>query len=121
MDNRYFKHGCPPLMQDARFITNYMESRIFEQNIRSINKIDSAQDYRHFLQSNGDTIANRERAYQQQVNTCAVNGNCVPLSGLTGSCALYPNSAYGSSKYINCMLAAKKGCTSCGSSVNKTN
>lgn len=80
MDNRYFKYGCPPLMQDARFITNYMESRVFEQFIRNVNKIDSAQDYKKFLQTHGDTIINRERAYVESQSTCAVNGKCAPLS-----------------------------------------
>jgi hypothetical protein len=97
LDNRYFKYGCPALMQDGRFITNYMESRIFEQYIRNVNKIGSAQEFKRFLQTNGDTIMNRERAYQQQVNTCGVQGKCVPLSGMPGSCSLYPNVAYGSS------------------------
>jgi hypothetical protein len=81
MDNRYFKNGCPPLMQDSRFITNYMESRVFEQFIRNVNKIDSAQDYKKFLQTHGDTIMNRERAYIESQSTCSVHGKCVPLSG----------------------------------------
>jgi hypothetical protein len=80
MDNRYFKHNCPPLMQDARFITNYMESRIFEQHIRNINKIESAQEFKNFLQVNGSTLMEREHAYQVQVNTCDVNGTCAALS-----------------------------------------
>lgn len=80
MDNRYFNYGCPPLMQDARFITNYTESRIFEQYIRNVNKIDSAQDFKRFLQTNGDTIMDKERAYHQQLNTCSVHGKCAPLS-----------------------------------------
>lgn len=80
MDNRYFNYQCPPLMQDGRFITNYMESRVFEQVIRNVNKIDSAQDYKRFLQINGDTIMNRERAYIEGLNTCSVNGKCVPLA-----------------------------------------
>jgi hypothetical protein len=80
MDNRYFKNECPPLMQDGRFITNYMESRVVEQFIRNVNEIQSAQEYRHFLQQNGDTIINRERAYYEKMNTCDVQGRCVPLS-----------------------------------------
>ena len=79
MDNRHYKYGCPPLMQDGRFITNYMESRIFEQYIRNINKIESAQDYKRFLQLNGDVIMNKERAYNQENNSCGVHGKCVPL------------------------------------------
>jgi len=91
MDNRYFKYKCPPLMQDARFITNYTESRIFEQYIRNVNKIDSAQEYKRFLQSNGELIMNREKDYQQRMNTCGVNGKCVPLSRIPGSYSIYLN------------------------------
>lgn len=97
MDNRYFKNGCPPLMQDGRFIGNFMESRLFDQNIRNINKINSAQEYKRFLQANGETIMNRDLAHQEQNNMCNLEGNCVPLSGLSNSCTLYPNASYGSS------------------------
>jgi len=95
MDNRYFKNGCPPLMQDAKFITNYTRSRIVDQFVRNVNKIESAQDYKHFLQKNGDTIMNRERAHIENMNTCKVQGKCVPLSGLPGSSALFPNKSCG--------------------------
>jgi hypothetical protein len=79
MDNRYFNYGCPALMQDARFITNYYPNRGFEQHIRNVNNIKSAQDYKLFLQRNGDTIVNREVAYLTKLNTCSVNGKCVPM------------------------------------------
>ena len=81
MDNRYFNYKCPPLMQDARFITNYTKNSTFEQFIRNINQIESAQEYKQFLQQYGDTIINRERAYLDSINTCAVQGKCVPLNG----------------------------------------
>jgi hypothetical protein len=81
MDNRYFKNGCPALMQDARFITNYTESRIFEQFIRKTNNIGSAQDYKRFLQDNADTIMQREREYLETNNKCNVDGKCVGISG----------------------------------------
>jgi hypothetical protein len=103
MDNRYFKHGCPPLMQDGRFITSYTESRIVDQHIRNLNKLNSIQEYKHFLQTNGEAVINRERAYQQEMYTCGVQGKCVSLSGLSGSCGMYSNSGYGAS-------------TSCGNS-----
>ena len=80
MDNRYYHYGCPPLMQDARFITNYLPSRTIEQYIRNINEIDSAQNYRLFLQTNGDTIINREREVMTQQNTCSVHGLCASLN-----------------------------------------
>lgn len=77
MDNRYFSQGCPPLMHDGRFITNYTNFKIFEQYIRNINKIGSAQDYRKFLQDNGDMILNNQRDSDNKINTCNVlsNGN----------------------------------------------
>ena len=81
MDNRYFHYKCPPLMQDARFITNYTKNSTFEQFIRNVNQIESAQEYKQFLQQTGDTIINRERAYLESINTCAVHGKCVPLAG----------------------------------------
>ena len=79
MDNRYFNYGCPALMQDGRFITNYMDTRIFDQYIRNINNIKSAQDYKNFLQSNTRTIISRENEYLLKTNTCPVYGLCVPM------------------------------------------
>ena len=80
MDNRYYKHGCPALMQDKRFLTNYIRGRVFDQTIRNINTIDSSQDYKLFLQQNADIIINRERAKLNELYTCNIDGKCVPLS-----------------------------------------
>lgn len=77
MDNRYFNSGCPALMQDGRFITNFIPKRSFEQFIRNVNNINSSADYRKFLQSNGETIMNNERSFIEKNNTCGVNGTCV--------------------------------------------
>jgi len=79
-DNRYFSHNCPALMQDGRFITNYTRQRVIDQYIRDINNIESAQDYKDFLQNNGDTIINRERAYNDENNVCRNDGKCMPIS-----------------------------------------
>ena len=79
MDNRYFNYGCPALMQDGRFLTNYVRARIFDHSIRNINSINSAQDFKVFLQKNGDTILNNERAKLNELYTCPVDGKCVPL------------------------------------------
>jgi hypothetical protein len=73
MDNRYFNNGCPPLMQDGRFITNYSFKRILDQEIRSINKINNSYDYKHFLQTYGNQIMDKERNILQQLNTCSVS------------------------------------------------
>lgn len=80
MDNRYFIHGCPALMQDARFITNYTDSRVFDQFIRNVNKISSAQEYKKFLQENTEELINREREYLMKTNHCNVDGKCLPIS-----------------------------------------
>ena len=76
MDNRYFNYKCPPLMNDGRFITNYMESRVFEQYIRNINKLDSAQDYKNFLQNNAESIMEKERTFAESNNKCTLNEAC---------------------------------------------
>ena len=44
MDNRYFKYGCPPLMNDGRFISNYIRSSTFDQYVRNLNNIESVDD-----------------------------------------------------------------------------
>lgn len=81
MDNRYWSYGCPPIMQDARHITNYTRMNVFDQFIRNVNKIENGHSYRHFLQNYGDEIMNRERAYAEKTFTCSVAGRCVPISG----------------------------------------
>ena len=81
MDNRYFSYGCPPLMQDGRFLTNYVRFKVFDQFIRNLNEVGTDSDYRRFLQSKGNTIIEKERASLIQNNTCKVDGKCVPLSG----------------------------------------
>ena len=82
MDNRYFQYNSPALMSDGRFITNYLPDRTVEQYIRHINNIDSAQDYKLFLQTNGDTIMNREREIMTKLNTGSVNGNCLSVNDM---------------------------------------
>jgi hypothetical protein len=81
MDNRYWSYGCPPIMQDGRHITNYTRMNVFDQFIRNTNEIKSGTDYRHFLQTNGDTLLNRERAFIEKSNTCQISGTCPALSG----------------------------------------
>jgi hypothetical protein len=78
MDNRYFEYNCPPLMNDGRFLTNYVRSSVFDQNIRNINNIKSSHEFRHFLQDNGSNILNNIKAYLRETNTCSVEGKCLP-------------------------------------------
>jgi len=76
MDNRYYKYGCPALMSDGRFLTSYVDSDVLNQYIRHVNKLKSSNDFRIFLQKNGNTIINRERALLIKNNTCSVHGKC---------------------------------------------
>ncbi len=80
MDNRYFNYQCPPLMNDGRFLTNYVRSSTFDQYIRITNGIENATDFRHYLQNNGDKILNNLKAYHHKNNSCSVNGRCLPIS-----------------------------------------
>ena len=80
MDNRYFNYECPALMQDGRFITNYLQNRTYEQYIRKVNSIDSAQDYRMFLQQKGDVLIKREKEHLEKTNTCSVQGKCMQIA-----------------------------------------
>ncbi len=83
MDNRYYNYNCPPLMNDGRFISNYVRSSTFDQYIRNFSNINNATEYRHYLQNNGNQITNNIKAYLHQNNTCSVEGKCLPLSGPT--------------------------------------
>ena len=58
MDN-YFK-GCPPRMDDARFLTDYRSQDTINQSIQKMNGIVRDDDYRLFLQQNAGTIMDRQ-------------------------------------------------------------
>ena len=73
MDNRYFNNKCPAIMQDARFITNYLNRLILDQQIKNINNITDIYMYKQFLQDNAENIMNNERKYLMQSNMCLVN------------------------------------------------
>lgn len=83
MDNRYYNYNCPPLMNDGRFISNYVRSSTFDQYVKNVNNINTAHEYRHYLQNNGSEIMNNMKAYLRQTNTCSVEGKCLPMSGPT--------------------------------------
>jgi hypothetical protein len=81
MDNRYWSEGCPPLMQDGKFITNYVRGSVYDQYIRNMNKISGTHEYRNFLQNKGEDILKLEMESLVKNNTCQVDGKCVPVSG----------------------------------------
>ena len=81
MDNRYFKYECPPLMNDGRFISNYVRSSTFDQYVRTTNNIKSSNDFRHYIQNNGSELINNIKGFYRENNTCSVEGKCLPMSG----------------------------------------
>ena len=97
MDNRYWSYGCPPLMSDGKFITNYVRGKVFDQYVRNLNQIGGTHEFRNFLQNRGGEILKLERENLIKNNTCSVNGRCVALSGKPknvlpcGTCYTNPN------------------------------
>jgi len=73
MNNRYGNYGCPALMSDGRFITNYTNNTVLNQEIRNINKINSTHEYRSFLQKNTEKILKRKTEILLKENTCEYN------------------------------------------------
>jgi len=80
MDNRYQNYNCPLLMSDGRFISSYIRSSTYDQYIRNINNIDSAHEYKHYLQNNTDDILNKIRESLMKNNVCHVDGRCLPMN-----------------------------------------
>ena len=70
MDNKHYQNNCPPLMQDGRFLTTYIRSRVLDQFLRNINNIYSNDDYRTFLQKNGDVLISNEISKLSNENIC---------------------------------------------------
>ena len=83
MDNRYYNYNCPPLMNDGRFISSYVRSRVFDQYVKNINNVHSAHEYKHFLQNNGHQLINNLKGYLRETNTCRIEGKCLPMSEST--------------------------------------
>jgi hypothetical protein len=75
MDNRYYNYDCPPLMNDGRFLSSYIRSNVFDQYVRTVNSINTSQEYKHFLQNNGDQIINNLKSHLKQNNTCKIKNN----------------------------------------------
>lgn len=85
MDNRYFVHGCPELMSDGRLVTNYLDNDVFNHKIAKLNKLETSNQYRAFLQKNASQVMNKERVFFTQKNTCNIQDkklctyNCTPF------------------------------------------
>lgn len=74
MDN-FFK-GCPPKMSDGRLFTEHRASVYVDEHVKAMNGITRDDNYRMFLQENGEKIANKEWDYMKDNKSCFVN-ECV--------------------------------------------
>lgn len=70
MDNFY--RGCPPKMNDARFLTDYRSATTREQFIKTVNGFVRDDDYRMFLQQKAEDIIDRERHYVKKRKECPI-------------------------------------------------
>lgn len=76
-NNVYFKDGCPALMNDGgRSITYYGSSNELTEKMRKINQISSPNQFRTFMQTNGDLFMNSEREFVDRNNLCKANTAC---------------------------------------------
>lgn len=75
MDN-YFQN-CPPMMEDqGRHLSDFQTATRRNEYIKYINDIWRDDQYRLFLQLNGQEILDREWAWHRKHNSCWVN-DCV--------------------------------------------
>ena len=74
MDNLYFNYGCPPLVQDSRFLTTYLHPRWLDQDIRKQHNIYNSDNYRKFIQDNGEEFIKNE------FKTLMLANNCITLT-----------------------------------------
>ena len=71
MDN--FWKDCPPKMNDGRLLTDYRTAVRREEYVKYINNIVRDDEYRVFLQANGESIADNEWNYYKKNKSCWVN------------------------------------------------
>jgi hypothetical protein len=74
MDN-FFKN-CPPKMEDSRQLTDYRTATRREEYIKYVNNVIRNDDYRLFLQQNGNRFMDDEWNYYKNTGSCWTN-ECV--------------------------------------------
>lgn len=75
-NNVYYKDGCPAIMSDGRFITYYNSTNELTEKMRKVNGIKSPNEFRIFMQNNGQLFMDAERAYIERENTCNPTTAC---------------------------------------------
>lgn len=74
MDN-YWK-GCPPKMNDARFLTDYRQADVREVNRKRQIGIEDDHVLREYYQSNGEKFMDNEFNLLMRTNRCFTN-SCI--------------------------------------------
>ena len=70
------KNNCPALMSDGRFITYYGSSNELTEAMRNVNGFKNPNEFRIFMQKNGDQLMNAERNHIFKENVCVPNLAC---------------------------------------------
>ena len=68
MDNIY--KNCAPIVSDRRHFTKYENNRIFNDEIRRINKLTNVHQYRIMMQTNAEDLIKKESNLAEKKNTC---------------------------------------------------
>lgn len=75
-NNVYYKDGCPAIMSDGRFITNYNSTNELTEAMRKLNGFQCSNEFRIFMQKYGDKIMAAERNHIIKENTCSPQTAC---------------------------------------------
>ena len=75
-NNVYFNDGCPALMEDGRFLTNWRSSSEVTNEMGIFNNLQNSNEVRAFLQNNGLNLMREQRAYLAQTNSCTPGTAC---------------------------------------------
>lgn len=82
MTDNYFR-GCPPKMGGFREITEYQTSAIVDNNLQKRFNLPRDDEYRFFLQNNGNRLMNIQYLYYKYNNSC-FNNRCIYSNDTTG-------------------------------------
>jgi len=77
MNNSLIDRGCPPLMSDGRFVTDYRPNCVFYDTTMVQNGIRNNYDMRLWLQHNAIRLQQANRNFYNRKNTC--NTQCFYL------------------------------------------
>lgn len=75
-NNIYYNDGCPAIMSDGRFITYYNSTNELTESMRKLNGIQNPNEFRLFMQNNGNLFMNAERNHILKQNTCSPTTAC---------------------------------------------